>query len=196
MARSPYDAPKPDRSAPRFHPIEEIMTPASQEDNQTSVIPAAQHGNDPERRQAVEHIIAAHWKPLYKYLRFRHDRSPEDARVIMAKYLEDVLRPGFFRRFDSPAGSLRHFLRKELDRFNGHWSGGQTFLRTLPIDFTAAEEEYQSEVHFQGLAADDYYESEWVRNLFALAMGELQATLSAEGKNDHFALFLQCDLQE
>ncbi len=172
------------------------MGPASQENEQTSAILTAQHGNDAERRQAAEHIIAAHWKPLYKYLRFRHNRSPEDAQALMAKFLEDVLRPGFFRRFDPLAGPLRNFLRNELDRFDRRWKGGQSALHSLPIDFAAAEEEYQSEVHFQGVAADDYYEGEWVRNLFALAVGELHATLAAEGKSDHFTLFLQSDLQE
>lgn len=173
------------------------MTPASpQANDQTSAIRTVQHGNDEERMQAVEHIIAAHWKPLYKYLRFRHGRPPEDAQAIMAKYLEDTLRPGFFHRFDSHAGPLRIFLRNELDRFDRHWKGGQSALLSLPIDFAAADEEYQSETHFQGIAADDYYEGEWVRNLFALAVGELHATLVAEGKSDHFTLFLQSDLQD
>lgn len=172
------------------------MAPSSRDNDQASAIFTAQHGNEAERRQAVEHIIAAHWKPLYKYLRFRHERSPEDARAIIAKYLGDVLKPGFLVRYDSHSGRLRDFLRKELDRFAGQWNGDRIVSHTLPIDYTAAEEEYASEVRFQGVPADEYYESEWVRNLFALAVGVLQATLAAEGKTDHFTLFLQSDLQD
>ena len=171
------------------------MAPTSQEIDQTSAIFTAQRGPEPARREAVEHIIAAHWKPLYKYLRFRHNRSPEEARALMAKYLQEVLKPGFFLRFDSHAGPVRNFLRKELDRFTGQWNKDRSALHVLPIDYASAEDEYQSEVRFPGLAADEYYESEWVRNLFALAVGVLQATLAAEGKADQFTLFLQSDLQ-
>lgn len=114
----------------------------------------------------------------------------------MSKYLEEVLKPGFFLRFDSPAGPLRNFLRKELDRSVGQWSGEHSAHLSLLIDFTSAEEEYQSEVRFPGIAADEYYESEWVRNLFALAVSVLQATLAAEGKSDQFTLFLRSDLQD
>jgi hypothetical protein len=114
----------------------------------------------------------------------------------MAEHLEEVLKPGFFLRFDSQAGPLRNFLRKELDRSVGRWRGERSTSLSLPIDFASAEEEYQSEVRFPGLAADEYYESEWVRNLFALAVGVLQATLAAEGKTEQFTLFLQSDLQD
>ena len=172
------------------------MTHARDDTDQTNAIDAAQHGPEPERRQAAEHIIAAHWKPLYKYLRFRHDRSPVDAHALMAKYLEEVLKPGFFLKFDSHSGPLRSFLRKELDRFAGHWKGEQSASGTLPIDYASADEEYQTEKRFTGIAADEYFESEWVRNIFALAVGVLQTTLAAEGKPEHFALFLQSDLQD
>ena len=172
------------------------MAPASEDIDQTSAILTALRGSEPGRREAVEHIIAAHWKPLYKYLRFRHDRSPEDARALMAKYLEDVLKPGFFLRYDSHAGPLRNFLRKEIDRSAVQWSGKQSTSYPFPVDYASAEEEYQSEVRFPGLAADEYYESEWVRNLFALAVGVLQSTLAAGGKTDQFTLFLRSDLQD
>lgn len=172
------------------------MAPSSRDNDQASAIFTAQHGNEAERRQAVEHIIAAHWKPLYKYLRFRHVRPAEDARALMAMYLEEVLKPGFLVRYDSHAGRLRDFLRKELDRFNAVWNDERAIPQPLPIDYASAEEEYQSEVRFPGVPADEYYESEWVRNLFALAVGVLQTTLVSEGKADHFMLFVQSDLQD
>jgi hypothetical protein len=172
------------------------MAHVTHDTGQTNAIETALHGSGPERRQAVEHIIAAHWKPLYKYLRFRHDPSPGDAQALMAHYLEDVLKPGFFFKFDPRSGPLRNFLRKELDRFAGHWKGERRAPGTLPIDYASADEEYQSEKRFAGIAADEYFESEWVRNVFALAVGVLQATLETEGKNNHFMLFIQSDLQD
>lgn len=172
------------------------MPSSSQDIDQTSAIFTAQLGSGHEQREAVEHIIAAHWKPLYKYLRFRFDRSPEDARALIAKYLEEMLKPAFFRRYDPRTGPVRIFLKKELDRFAGQWKGTQSDHQTLPIDFAAAEEEYQSEVRFTGVAADEYFEGEWVRNLFALAVSVLQATLASQGKTDHFNLFLMSDLQD
>jgi hypothetical protein len=172
------------------------MAQGSREENHTTAIYAAHQGNEVERRQAVEHIIATHWKPLYKYLRFRQNLSADEAQMLLAKYLEEFLKPAFFGRFDSHAAPLRNYLRKELDRFAGHWKGEASFHQSFPIDYASAEKEYQSEVRFPGLSADEYFENEWVRNLFTVAVEELHASLAAEGKSDHFALFLQSDLQD
>jgi len=172
------------------------MTSPSGGAEQTSAIFTAQHGTEAERRQAIEHIVAVHWKPLYKYSRFRHNSSPDDTQLLLKEFFEELARHGFFKKYSIQSGPLRTFLRAELDRFHGHWKGLAAGQSRFPIEYSAAEEEFKSEVRFSGLAADEYYEREWVRNLFTLAVAELQNVLTAEGKDDHFLLFFQNDLQD
>lgn len=172
------------------------MTSPTHDADHVSAIAAAQHGTESERRQAVEHIVAVHWKPLYKYIRFRHDSPPDESSKFLTEFFEELARPGFFKRYTAQSPPLRTFLRTELDRFYGHWKGLTTSRGRFPIDYAAAEEEFGSEVRFSGLAADEYYKREWVRNLFTLAVGELQAVLTTEGKGDHFLLFVESDLQD
>jgi DNA-directed RNA polymerase specialized sigma24 family protein len=161
-----------------------------------SAIITAQRGTETERKQAVEHIVATHWKALYKYLRFRHNTQTDDAQAVLQKFLTQLHKQEFLKRFDPAAAPFRHFLRRELDRYVGHSGLITAPAPGFPINFAEAEEEYRAEVRAPGLAADAYFESEWVRNLMTLALEELHNTLAAEGSEIHFTLFLQHDLQE
>jgi hypothetical protein len=162
----------------------------------SSVVLTAQFGNEKERLGAIEHIIATHWKVLYKYLRLRHKIPSSDAEAMMQSFLAEVQQMGFLEQFDGSKSPIRAFLRVKLDEFvtrqKTSWAGGGSF----PLDFFIVEEELRTELRDPSQSADEYYDSEWLRNIFTLAVEELYGKLQQQEKKVQFFLFLRHDLQQ
>jgi hypothetical protein len=157
---------------------------------------AAQHGSQSEQGKALEHIIAAHWKPLYKYLRAQYDISQTEAWTIALNFLARVREADFFSRFDPAKSPVREFIRENLDRFEATPPARNAIAPSPSFDFAAAEEEFKTDHREPGQSAREYYESEWVRNLFTLAVEDLHTRLTSEGKAKDFLLFLNHDIQD
>jgi hypothetical protein len=162
----------------------------------TSVVLTAQFGNETERPGAVEHIIATHWKVLYKYLRLRHQVPSSEAEAMMLSFLTEVQRKGFLDQFDGSKSPIRVYLREKLDEFVTQQKAPGENGPSLPIDFALAEEELRSEVRDPSQSMEEYFESEWVRIIFTLAVEELYGKLQQQGKTVQFFLFLRHDLQQ
>ena len=171
------------------------MPPIPSQAPYSSAVVSVLHGDDAERAKALEHIIAAHWKVLYKYLRLRYDVYPSDAGTLVRLFLDRVQEKGFFDQFDANGLPVRFFLRDHLDSFVAAQKDTTSVSSSLPLDFAFAEEEYQSEQRDPSQSPQQYFESEWVRSLFTLAIEELLNELQSEGKTVHFFLFLRYDLQ-
>ena len=61
----------------------------------------AAHSEDPaERSRALEGIVAAYWKPIYKYLRIRWGKSDEDAKEITQDFFARLLEKDYLEDFD------------------------------------------------------------------------------------------------
>jgi hypothetical protein len=161
----------------------------------SSVVLTAQFGDETGRLGAIEHIIATHWKVLYKYLRLRYEIPSSDAEAMMQSYLVEVQQKGFLEQFDGSKSPIRAFLRVKLDEFvtrqKTTWAEGSAFS----LDFSIVEEELRTELRDPSQTADEYYESEWLRNIFTLAVEELYGKLQQQGKQVQFFLFLRNDLQ-
>jgi hypothetical protein len=162
----------------------------------TSVVLTAQFGNEKERLGAVEHIVATHWKVLYKYLRVRHEVASSDAEAMMQRFLTKAQAKGFLDQFDGSKSTIRAYLRVKLDEFVALQETFEDDGPTLPIDFAMADEELRSEVRDPSQSAEEYFESEWLRNIFTLAVEELYGKLQPQGKTLQFFLFLRHDLQQ
>ena len=63
---------------------------------------------------------------------------------------------------------------------------------TCSLDFEEAEHELAAST--QTGSAEDYFEKEWVRTLFALAVERLRAQCQQAGKTTQFAVFERYDL--
>jgi hypothetical protein len=162
----------------------------------TSIVLTAQFGNEQERPEAIEHIIATHWKVLYKYLRLRYEVASGDAEAMMQGYLTEVQQKGFLDQFEGNKSPVRAYLKAKLDEFATRQKTTPIDAASLPIDFSMAEEEFRTEQRDPSQSADEYFESEWLRNIFTLAVEELYGTLQQSGKTVHFFLFLRHDLQQ
>lgn len=147
-----------------------------------------------DRSPAREAILAAYWKPVYKYIRVHWRRSNEDAKDLTQGFFARALEKDFFGGFDPVKGRFRTYLRTSLDNFvrNAH-AAEQRRTPALPVDFEAAEREL-SAVPATGI--EDYFQAEWVRHLFSEAVALLQQEYESSGRERQYALFARYDLDE
>ncbi len=167
-----------------------------------SAIVAARSNDPDERRRGFETIIAAYWKPIYKYIRARWGKSNEDAKDLTQEFLVRLMEKGFLDAYDPAKARLRTFLRTCVDGFVANQDkaarrikrGGDIVI--LSLDFDAAESELElGEAPAPG-TMDGFFEKEWVRSLFSLAVESLRAECQARGKATHFRLFELYDLED
>ena len=57
-----------------------------------SAVRAARSSDPVERKRALETIIAAYWKPIYKYTRIRWGKSDEDAKDLTQEFFARMIK--------------------------------------------------------------------------------------------------------
>jgi RNA polymerase sigma factor (sigma-70 family) len=165
-----------------------------------SVVRAALSENAAIREEAFSELVAVYWKPVYKYIRLKWSVSNEDAKDLTQEFFTAAFEKSFFDPYDPGKSKFRTFLRVCVDRLVANARkaagrikrGGQAEI--LSLDFEAAETEL-SRVHIVpdgGL--EEFFDREWIRSLFALAIDDLQRDCQKSGKLTHFALFVRYDL--
>jgi RNA polymerase sigma factor (sigma-70 family) len=164
-----------------------------------SVIVALGSDDDEQRRRAFDTFVAIYWKPLYKYLRVANRLDKSDAEDLTQSFLAKCFENGALASYDTAKASFRTFLRVLFDRFvaNEH-KASQRQKRgggAIALDFENAEQEIARE-HDRAGSPEDYFQREWVRSVFALAVGRLREECDADGKQTHFAIFEAYDLDE
>jgi len=167
-----------------------------------SAIVAARSADGAERRRGLERVAAAYWKPVYKLLRTRWNKSHEDARELTQEFFARVVEKDTLSGFDPAKGRLRTYVRTLVDAMvmneardaRREKRGGGA--EVLSLDFELAE----GELLRTGIASpenpDAYFEREWVRSLFALALERLRAECAARGKTVHVRLFELYDVED
>ena len=168
----------------------------------------AARGDDPEERsRALDAIVEAYWKPIYKYLRVRWNKSNEDAKDVTQDFLAQLIEKEYLRDFDPAKARLRTFLRVCVDHFVANQTKAANRLKRggdvlhVALDFEGAEAEFVRAKSSLTVAAsvesfDEYLEKEFVRNLFTLAVADLRAFCEGRGKLQHFQLFERYDLDD
>jgi len=166
-----------------------------------SIVAATASADPRVRRRAYEVLVAAYWKPIYKYLRLRWRRSNEDAKDLTQGFFTRAMEKSFFAGFDPRVARFRTYLRTCLDRFvaNEMKAAGRIkrggHLEFLSLDFVGVEREMNELAEDAPADVEELFHREWVRNLFALAVSDLRTSLRAEGKHVHFELFRRYDLE-
>ena len=165
-----------------------------------SVVFAARSDDESERRRGFDALVAAYWKPVYKFVRMKWSCSPEDAADCTQGFFTRALEKEFFRSYDSNKGSFRTFLRTCLDGYvaNERKSAGRLKrggdVRLVTLDFVSAEGELQEYPPAPGASAEECFHQEWARSLFALALDDLRALCEERGKQDQFRMFEHYDI--
>jgi RNA polymerase sigma factor (sigma-70 family) len=170
-----------------------------------SVIEAVRSIDAAEREQALEALCAAYWKPVYKYIRLRWNRPADVAQDLTQGFFVELLERELLDKFDSKKSRLRTYLRVCVDSFvmNEDKAGrrlkrGGNVLH-VALDFPGAEEELGGAVMDPAAipspeSLEEFFEREWVRSLFALAVEELRALCAKKERQRTFLLFEAYDL--
>jgi RNA polymerase sigma factor (sigma-70 family) len=167
-----------------------------------SAIVAARSSNPIERQRAFERIAAAYWKPVYKYIRAKWNKSRDDAEDLTQEFFSRVVEKDFLASYDPAKAKLRTFLRTCVDAMvqNEHRAaraqkrGGDTVL--LSLEFEMAEGELARTGVPSPERPEDFFEKEWVRSVFTLAVAKLREECQARGKATYFRIFERYDLNE
>jgi RNA polymerase sigma factor (sigma-70 family) len=167
-----------------------------------SAILATRSDNAAERQRSFEVLIAAYWKPVYKYLRLKWNKSNEDAKDLTQGFFAQALEKGYFQNYDPAKARFRTFLRTCLDGYVANENkaaqrqkrgGGAQFV---PLDFEGAEGELRHLEIVDDENVEEYFEKEWLRSLFSLALDTLRRECEARNRRVHFQLFERYDLDE
>jgi hypothetical protein len=169
-----------------------------------SVIRASQSADPDVRREGFESLIAAYWKPVYKYLRLKWHVSDEDARDLTQAFFARTLDKGFFDRYDATRARFRTWIRTCLDGFVANErkagsrlkrGGGMTLV---PLEFETAEGEirqHDAVADSATLDQDAYFQQEFVRSVLALAIERVRARAETAGRAMAFTIFERYDVQ-
>src|SRR5713226_9355789 len=172
-----------------------------------SVIEAVRSIDAEERESALESLCAAYWKPVYKYVRLRWNRTPDAAQDLTQGFFVELLERELLEKFDAKKSRLRTYLRVCVDSFvsNEDKAGrrqkrGGNVLH-VALDFVSAEEELGATVMDPALipspdSLEEFFEKEWVRSLFALAVEDLRKLCVERERDRAFQLFENYDLSD
>jgi DNA-directed RNA polymerase specialized sigma24 family protein len=165
-----------------------------------SLVRAAGSPDAAVRKQALDFLVTAYWKPVYKYLRCKWGLANEDAKDQTQAFFALAVERGFFESFDPTRARFRTFVRVCADNFVSKERrsagclkrGGALLL--LSLDFDSAEGELSRQSQVSVSDPEDFFRQEWLRELFALAVDDLRRQCLASGKDVHFKLFERHDL--
>jgi RNA polymerase sigma factor (sigma-70 family) len=164
-----------------------------------SIVAAFASGQPEVRRSAYDRLVTAYWKPVFKYVRLKWHATREDAADLTQGFFLRALEKDFFAGFDPARGRFRTYLRTCVDGFvaNARKADGRLKrgggVTLVPLDFEEAERELE-QASSQVDDFDAYFHREWLRSLFAAAIGRLRDSCDARGRSARFVAFERYDL--
>lgn len=159
-----------------------------------TLIDALRHEDGAVRERALDAVLQAYWRPVYKHVRLQWNVAAADAEDLTQGFFAQCLEKDWLARFDPARGRFRTFLRACVDAFVSKdrqaaqrlkRGGG---LRAVPLDFAAAEAELQREPAAEA-DLDARFHREWVKSVFDLALQRLRAASDDAGRPARFAVF-------
>jgi RNA polymerase sigma factor (sigma-70 family) len=165
-----------------------------------SVILAVRSEDPLERDRALDILVAGYWKPVYKYIRLRWGKPAEDAKDLTQEFFARLIEKKFLDSYDPARARLRTFLRTCVDGLVINQDRADRRLkrggdaRHLSLDFAAADGELARIEPAAPAEMDQFFEREWARSVFSMAVEQLRAECAARGKSTHFRIFELYDL--
>jgi RNA polymerase sigma-70 factor (ECF subfamily) len=160
-----------------------------------------------KRRLAIDKLCETYWKPVYKYIRLRWNRETPDAQDLTQGFFLELLDRELVEHFDPEKSRLRTYLRLCVDSFvmnedkaaRRQKRGGE--FQHLALDFSGAEDEiFSGTIDPAAIASpesiEEFFENEWLRSLFALAVENLRLHCCDRGREKAFQIFEAYDLED
>jgi DNA-directed RNA polymerase specialized sigma24 family protein len=172
-----------------------------------SVVIAARSDNPSDRTRALDLLAAAYWKPIYKYIRLKFSKPPDEAQDLTQGFFVELLARSLIDRFEPQKSHLRTWIRLCVDSFvlneikaaSRQKRGGDAVH--LALDFSAAEDELHAQaIHPDSIPSPEqfelFFEKEWIRSLFSSAVDDLRQCCTEQNKQTAFLLFAVYDLAD
>jgi len=172
-----------------------------------SVVEAAQSGDPDQRSRALDMLFAAYWKPVYKYIRLKYSRDPDESQDLTQRLFIELLERDLLSRFDPEKSRLRTYIRLCTDSFvlnelkhAGRLKRGGDVTH-LAIDFPTAEGELAMQTIDPGIIPspdhfEEFFDKEWIRSLFTVAVENLKISCAERNRQTAFQFFEEYDLAE
>jgi len=170
---------------------------------QFSAVLAAKSSDEKQKHLGLQKIVEAYWRPIYKTVRIKWNKSNEDAKDLTQAFFTNAIEKNHFNDFNENKGRFRTYIRTCLHAFlnNEHKSaqrlkrgGGQ---QIYSLDFAAAEEELSLNRSAKSEESpDDYFDKEWIRAIYSSSISKLEEKLTTQNKTVYFEIFAAYDLSE
>lgn len=166
-----------------------------------SVVLAARSGDPEERARALDALVGAYWRPVFKYVRLKWHAPADRAEDLAQGFFAAALEKGWLERFDPEKGRFRTFLLACLEAFVANElraaqrlkrGGGVT---TVSLDGEDAEGAPREREIRDPKDLEAEFQREWARSLFALAVEALRTRCRGTSREVAFALFERYDLE-
>lgn len=131
-----------------------------------------------------QRVTEAYWRPVYKHLRLKWRRSPEDAEDLTQAFFAVAFEKDYLGGWDAARARFRTYLKTCVDRFaaNDRAKAGaaKRSAQTVSLEAELAAE--------AGATPDveTVFEREWSRSLFTLAVEALRTQHAGTPRLDAF----------
>jgi RNA polymerase sigma factor (sigma-70 family) len=167
-----------------------------------SAIAGARSDDQIIRRRAFDTILTSYWKPVYKYVRLKWQASNEDAKDLTQGFFANAFEKNHFASYDATKASFQTFLRTCLDGFVANERKADRRLKRggdvdhYQLDFAAAEAEFAAHASVTTMTPEDYFQREWMRSMFELAVDAFRERCVELNRMVHFRIFERYDLND
>ena len=166
-----------------------------------SVVLGVKSEDPQERARALDALVAAYWRPVYRHVRVRWHAREEEAEDLAQGFFAAALEKGWLARFDPGRGRFRSYLLSCLEGYVANErragkrlkrGGGRAFV---PLETTDGDGETRELPIPDGTDLEAEFQREWARSLFAVAVESLRARCAGTGRAVAFALFERYDIE-
>jgi RNA polymerase sigma factor (sigma-70 family) len=174
------------------------------ETNRSAIVEA--RSEEPQVRQrAFDAILDGYWKPVYKYIRIKWNAGNEDAKDLTQGFFGNAFERNYFADYDPAKASFQTFLRTCVDGFVANQrkselrlkrGGGREHVSLDSLDFRGADDELALHPPASNVTPEQYFEREWIRNLFLHAVERLRERCAETNNHIRFQLFERYDLED
>jgi RNA polymerase sigma factor (sigma-70 family) len=166
-----------------------------------SVVQAARGDDAEDRQRALNTLVFAYWKPVYKYIRLHWHKDREQAADLTQDFFLKLLEKHLLDRFDPERARLRTYLRLCVDGLVMNTDKSAQRLKRggavtfLSLDFETAEGELRQLPVASGDGPEELFSREFARSLFANAVERVRAKCVQEDKPLPFRIFEFYDIE-
>ena len=171
-------------------------------DTRGSLVAAVTGGDAAARSRALATLAEAYWRPIYTYVRLKAGLSHEEAADLTQELFAKLVEKDWLSRFDPSKARLRTYLRVLVDGLVANDSKAKGRLKRggemtfVSFDVDAVRREVDERPGSSELSPEDFFEREWARSVFSVAVERFRALCASKGHSVRFELFSAYDLED